>query len=140
MNIDYQLIATDPNSSARLGKLTLSRGVVETPVFMPVGTQATVKTMTPEELQGLGAQIILANTYHLYLRPGVETVQTLGGLHRFMNWPGPILTDSGGFQIFSLANLAHPDRGRRHVPVTPQWCGSFFDPGEGNCFTRGPGR
>ena len=105
MKIDYQLLATDPNSSARLGKLTLSRGVVETPVFMPVGTQATVKTMTPEELQGLGAQIILANTYHLYLRPGVETVQTLGGLHRFMNWPGPILTDSGGFQIFSLANL-----------------------------------
>ena len=105
MNIDYQLLATDPNSSARLGKLTLPRGVVETPVFMPVGTQATVKTMTPEELQGLGAQIILANTYHLYLRPGVEIVQALGGLHRFMNWPGPILTDSGGFQIFSLAKL-----------------------------------
>ena len=105
MNIDYQLLATDPNSSARLGRLTLARGVVETPVFMPVGTQATVKTMTPEELQGLGAQIILANTYHLYLRPGVEVVQALGGLHRFMNWPGPILTDSGGFQIFSLAKL-----------------------------------
>jgi queuine tRNA-ribosyltransferase len=105
VNIDYQLLATDPNSSARLGKLTLARGVVETPVFMPVGTQATVKTMTPEELQGLGAQIILANTYHLYLRPGVEVVQALGGLHRFMNWPGPILTDSGGFQIFSLSKL-----------------------------------
>ncbi len=105
VNINYQLLTTDPNSSARLGKLTLARGVVETPVFMPVGTQATVKTMTPEELQGLGAQIILANTYHLYLRPGVEIVQAMGGLHRFMNWPGPILTDSGGFQIFSLANL-----------------------------------
>ncbi len=91
MSINYQILATDPNSSARLGKLTLPRGVVETPVFMPVGTQATVKTMTPEELQGLGAQIILANTYHLYLRPGVEIVQALGGLHRFMNWPGPDL-------------------------------------------------
>jgi queuine tRNA-ribosyltransferase len=79
--------------------------VVETPVFMPVGTQATVKTMTPEELQGLGANIILANTYHLYLRPGVEIVRAMGGLHQFMNWPGPILTDSGGFQIFSLARL-----------------------------------
>jgi queuine tRNA-ribosyltransferase len=105
MSVTYQLLAIDSNSSARLGKLTLPRGVVDTPVFMPVGTQATVKTMTPEELQGLGAQIILANTYHLYLRPGVETVQALGGLHDFMNWPGPILTDSGGFQIFSLAKL-----------------------------------
>ncbi|MBM4289648.1 MAG: tRNA guanosine(34) transglycosylase Tgt [Deltaproteobacteria bacterium] len=105
MNSDYQIVATDPASRARLGKLTLARGVVETPVFMPVGTQATVKTMTPEELQGLGARIILANTYHLFLRPGVEIIQTLGGLHRFMNWPGLILTDSGGFQIFSLAKL-----------------------------------
>jgi queuine tRNA-ribosyltransferase len=105
MSIDYKILATDTNSSARLGKLTLPRGVVDTPVFMPVGTQATVKTMTPEELQGLGAQIILANTYHLYLRPGMEIVRAMGGLHRFMNWPGPILTDSGGFQIFSLAKL-----------------------------------
>lgn len=101
----FQLLATDQQTAARLGRLTLARGVIDTPVFMPVGTQATVKAMTPEELQGLGAQIILANTYHLYLRPGVEIIRSLGGLHRFMNWPGPILTDSGGFQIFSLANL-----------------------------------
>jgi queuine tRNA-ribosyltransferase len=77
--------------------------VIETPVFMPVGTYGTVKAMAPEELQGMGARVILSNTYHLYLRPGVETIQALGGLHRFMHWDGPILTDSGGFQIFSLA-------------------------------------
>ncbi len=80
-----------------------AHGVVETPVFMPVGTYGTVKTLTPEELEGLGASIILANAYHLFLRPGVEVVASLGGLHRFMHWPGPILTDSGGYQIFSLA-------------------------------------
>lgn len=101
----YQILTTDNQTAARLGKLTLPRGVVDTPVFMPVGTQATVKAMTPEEIQEMGAQIILANTYHLYLRPGVEIIQNLGGLHPFMNWPGPILTDSGGFQIFSLAKL-----------------------------------
>jgi queuine tRNA-ribosyltransferase len=82
-----------------------AHGVVETPVFMPVGTYGTVKTMTPEELESLGASIILANAYHLYLRPGVEVIAALGGLHRFMHWPGPILTDSGGYQIFSLAPL-----------------------------------
>jgi len=85
--------------------LRTRRGVVETPLFMPVGTQGTVKAMTPEELQELGAGIILSNIYHLYLRPGVEVVAALGGLHRFMNWPGGILTDSGGYQIFSLAPL-----------------------------------
>lgn len=103
--LDFQVLATDPASQARLGLLTLPRGQVATPVFMPVGTQATVKTMTPEELTELGAQIILANTYHLYLRPGPEIIAAHGGLHRFMNWPGPILTDSGGYQVFSLAGM-----------------------------------
>jgi queuine tRNA-ribosyltransferase len=87
----------------RLGEMRTSRGVVETPVFMPVATYGTVKTLTPEEVGELGAGIILSNVYHLYLRPGVELIGALGGLHRFMNWPGPILTDSGGYQVFSLA-------------------------------------
>jgi queuine tRNA-ribosyltransferase len=91
--------------AARAGRLALPHGVVETPVFMPVGTQATVKTLTPEEVQGLGAQIILGNTYHLYLRPGHEVVRQMGGLHRFQNWDRPILTDSGGFQVFSLSDI-----------------------------------
>ncbi len=90
---------------ARLGRLSLRRGVVETPVFMPVGTYGTVKAMTPEELTGLGAQIVLGNTFHLMLRPGTEVIRRHGGLHGFMHWPGPILTDSGGFQVFSLADL-----------------------------------
>lgn len=101
----FQLLATDPHSSARLGRLTLPHGAIETPCFMPVGTQGTVKTMTPEELDGLGAQIILGNTYHLNLRPGVPTIEKAGGLHRFMGWDKPILTDSGGYQVFSLAKL-----------------------------------
>lgn len=90
---------------ARLGLLETSHSVIETPVFMPVGTQATVKTMTPEELQEIGAKIILSNTYHLYLRPGQEIVEEAGGLHKFMNWDKSILTDSGGFQVFSLGEL-----------------------------------
>ncbi|HDM09392.1 MAG: tRNA guanosine(34) transglycosylase Tgt [Deltaproteobacteria bacterium] len=90
---------------ARAGKIRTAHGVIETPVFMPVGTQASVKSVSREELEEAGVQIILANTYHLYLRPGHEVVKTLGGLHRFMNWPHPILTDSGGFQVYSLAKL-----------------------------------
>ncbi len=99
----YELIKKDGN--ARLGKITTSHGVIDTPVFMPVGTQATVKSMTPDELKSIGAKIILSNTYHLYLRPGHELVKEMGGLHSFMNWDGSILTDSGGFQVFSLAKL-----------------------------------
>ena len=95
----------DKKTAARTGKLSLSHGEVETPCFMPVGTQGTVKTITPEELKDLGAQIILANTYHLSLRPGVEIVKNAGGLHQFMHWDRPILTDSGGYQVFSLADL-----------------------------------
>jgi queuine tRNA-ribosyltransferase len=90
---------------ARRGRLHLSHGIVETPIFMPVGTYGTVKAMTPEELQGLGAQIVLGNTFHLWLRPGTAIMQKHGGLHGFMGWPGPILTDSGGFQVFSLGAL-----------------------------------
>jgi queuine tRNA-ribosyltransferase len=90
---------------ARRGRLHLQHGVVETPVFMPVGTYGTVKAMTPEELTGLGAQIVLGNTFHLMLRPGPEVIAVHGGLHGFMHWPGPILTDSGGFQVFSLADM-----------------------------------
>ncbi len=87
---------------ARIGKLTTPHGTIETPVFMPVGTKATVKSMKPEDLKAIGSQIILANTYHLYLRPGHKLIEKMGGLHSFMNWDGPILTDSGGFQVFSL--------------------------------------
>ena len=90
---------------ARAGVLNTTHGTIETPVFMPVGTQATVKAMTPEELEAVGAQIILGNTYHLYLRPGTDVIGRFGGLHRFMHWNRPILTDSGGFQVFSLAKL-----------------------------------
>jgi len=95
----------DGSTRARLGRLHLSRGVVETPTFMPVGTNATIKALHPDEIEETGAQIILANTYHLYLRPGHERIARLGGLHEFMSWPHPILTDSGGFQVVSLGDL-----------------------------------
>lgn len=96
----FEIIATD--KKARTGKLTTPHGVVNTPVFLPVGTQATVKSLTPDDLKEIGVEMILANTYHLFLRPGADTVGKLGGLHKFMNWDRPILTDSGGFQVFSL--------------------------------------
>jgi queuine tRNA-ribosyltransferase len=101
----FELTVQDKESSARRGRLHTAHGVIETPVFMPVGTQATVKTMTPTEMTDLGSQIILSNTYHLNNRPGIDVIEELGGLHSFMNWDGPILTDSGGYQVFSLANL-----------------------------------
>ena len=107
MKIRYELIHQCKQSGARLGRVHTPHGVIDTPVFMPVGTQATVKGIAPEELEGLGAQIILSNTYHLYLRPGHELVREAGGLHRFMHWAHPILTDSGGFQVFSLSDLRH---------------------------------
>ena len=103
--IRYELIKTCKQSGARLGILHTPHGSIETPIFMPVGTQATVKAMTPEELKEIGSQIILSNTYHLYMRPGHELVKEAGGLHKFMNWDKPILTDSGGFQVFSLGPL-----------------------------------
>ena len=103
--VSFKVIEKDGETKARRGRLTMPRGIVETPVFMPVGTAATVKAVKPDDVKELGAQIILANTYHLYLRPGHEIIERAGGLHRFMGWDGPILTDSGGFQVFSLASL-----------------------------------
>ncbi|MBS4539679.1 tRNA guanosine(34) transglycosylase Tgt [Clostridium sp. D2Q-11] len=105
MAVTYELIKEEKNTKARLGKLYTPHGVIETPIFMPVGTKATVKAMTPEELKDMQAQIILSNTYHLYLKPGHELIEEAGGLHKFMNWDRPILTDSGGFQVFSLGEL-----------------------------------
>ena len=102
---EFELLHVCAQTGARRGRLHTPHGVIETPIFMPVGTQATVKTMSPDELKQIGAQIILSNTYHLHLRPGEELVAEAGGLHRFMNWDRPILTDSGGFQVFSLAEL-----------------------------------
>jgi queuine tRNA-ribosyltransferase len=101
----FELLKTDPQSKARLGRLRTTRGIIDTPVFMPVGTQASVKALDPRELEEMGTQILLGNTYHLSIRPGLEIMGAAGGLHRFMNWPKPILTDSGGFQVFSLAKI-----------------------------------
>ena len=128
MSFGFELISTDPGG-ARTGRLTTDHGVIDTPAFMPVGTQATVKTLAPEDLSGAGAQIILANTYHLHLRPGEELIREAGGIRRFMSWPGPVLTDSGGYQVFSLADLrkifddgvsfrSHIDGSLRHL--TPE--------------------
>ena len=105
MTIEFEVIKESKKTKARLGKLYTSHGIIDTPVFMPVGTQATVKAMTPRELEDLGIQIILSNSYHLYLRPGHNLIAQAGGLHKFMGWKGAILTDSGGFQIFSLGKL-----------------------------------
>jgi queuine tRNA-ribosyltransferase len=104
VSFSFQTLQTDP-TGARLGRLTTPHGVIETPVFMPVGTAATVKALTQDALEELGASIILANTYHLYLRPGHELIRRLGGLHKFMSWRNAILTDSGGYQVFSLSEL-----------------------------------
>src|ERR1041385_6401556 len=115
----FELLKTDSQSKARLGRLHLVRGIVETPVFMPVGTQASVKALDPRELIEMGTQIILGNTYHLSIRPGVEIIRAAGGLHQFINWRQPILTDSGGFQVFSLAKIrkikAHGVEFRSHL-------------------------
>jgi queuine tRNA-ribosyltransferase len=129
MPFRFNLKKQDIDTPARLGEMITPHGVVQTPAFMPVGTQGTVKSMLPEEIKKCGADIILSNTYHLYLRPGHETINKLGGLHRFMNWHAPILTDSGGFQVYSLGALrkitsdgvmfrSHVD-GSRHF-LTPQ--------------------
>jgi len=127
----FTLLHKDRGSEARLGQITTPHGEIDTPVFMPVGTQGTVKSLTPERVADLGAQIVLGNTYHLYLRPGHELIRELGGLHTFMNWHRPILTDSGGFQIYSLGKLrkiteegssfqSHID-GSRHF-ISPESC------------------
>ncbi len=105
MSVAFELLYQSKETQARVGRLETAHGIVETPVFMPVGTQATVKTLTPHELKDLNAEIILSNTYHLYLRPGHTLIEKAGGLHKFMSWDKPILTDSGGFQVFSLADF-----------------------------------
>ncbi|MFO7156829.1 MAG: tRNA guanosine(34) transglycosylase Tgt [Pseudomonadota bacterium] len=109
MTFRFELLQKDLGSRARRGRLTLPHGTVETPVFMPVGTAATVKAIAPDDLERIGAQIVLGNTYHLFLRPGHERIRALGGLHRFMAWERPILTDSGGFQVYSLASARKID-------------------------------
>src|SRR5882672_5776517 len=101
----FSLLKSDTASKARLGMIETAHGAIETPVFMPVGTRGAVKTLLHQQLLDLNTEIILGNTYHLMLRPGVEIIAKAGGLHRFINWPRPILTDSGGFQVFSLAGL-----------------------------------
>jgi queuine tRNA-ribosyltransferase len=115
----FDLLKTDSDSKARLGRLTTGRGTIETPVFMPVGTQGSVKALDPRELLEMGTQIILGNTYHLSIRPGMEIIRAAGGLHQFINWNLPILTDSGGFQVFSLAKIrkiqAHGVEFRSHL-------------------------
>ncbi len=115
----FTLIATD--ADARSGLLQTAHGAIRTPVFMPVGTLGTVKALSPDDLRAGGAQIILGNTYHLYLRPGCEVIETFNGLHAFMNWPHPILTDSGGFQLFSLARLTRITEKSRSAwgPISP---------------------
>jgi queuine tRNA-ribosyltransferase len=115
----FELLHTDPSSKARRGRLTTSHGIIDTPVFMSVGTQGSVKAIDPRELRELGTQIILGNTYHLNIRPGMDIIRAAGGLHNFINWPLPILTDSGGFQVFSLATIrkikAHGVEFRSHL-------------------------
>src|SRR6266436_8852556 len=125
--IGFEVLASD--GAARRGRVSTAHGIVDTPVFMPVGTAGTVKAMTPEGVAATGARLILGNTYHLMLRPGAERIAALGGLHRFMNWPYAILTDSGGFQVMSLASLRTIDEegvefrshldGSRHL-LTPE--------------------
>src|SRR5881275_836186 len=119
----FGILAQDRHTKARRGRLTTAHGVIDTPAFMAVGTQGSVKGVSPRELRELNAQIILGNTYHLFVRPGLEVIRHFGGLHKFMNWNGPILTDSGGYQIFSLAKLRKvTEEGvhfQNHVDGTP---------------------
>src|SRR5436309_1756943 len=105
MQKNFELLTSDRGQKARRGRLMTTHGVVDTPAFMSIGTQGTVKAVTPRELREMNAQIILGNTYHMFVRPGLDVIKHFGGLHEFMNWDGPILTDSGGYQIFSLAKL-----------------------------------
>jgi queuine tRNA-ribosyltransferase len=123
----FELLKTDAHTKARLGKLTTAHGVVDTPVYMPVGTQGSVKAIDPRELREMGTQIILGNTYHLNIRPGLDIIRAAGGLHQFINWPAPILTDSGGFQVFSLAKIrkikTHGVEFRSHLDGSPLFLG-----------------
>src|SRR5881409_3484208 len=105
MHKNFELLTSDRGQKARRGRLMTTHGVVDTPAFMSIGTQGSVKSVSPRELREMNAQIILGNTYHMFVRPGLDVIKHFGGLHEFMNWDGPILTDSGGYQIFSLAKL-----------------------------------
>ena len=122
------MIKTEDSCSARLGQITTSHGVFDTPIFMPVGTQATVKTLTPDDLYGMGADIILGNTYHLHLRPGEDLIAEAGGLHGFMNWKRGLLTDSGGFQVFSLQGLRKIDDNGVHFTSHIDGSPHYFTP------------
>ena len=135
----FEILHTDAASGARTGRLWTAHGPVETPVFMPVGTQGTVKTLEPRDLVENGVQIILGNTYHLMLRPGVPVVEACGGLHRFMGWDGPILTDSGGFQVFSLANLRKVRPGGVEFQSHIDGSKYFLGPAEAMAIQRGLG-
>ena len=133
----FEVLARD--GGARRGRLTCDRGSVETPAFMPVGTYGTVKAMTPEELTGLGVQLILGNSFHLMLRPGVEIIRRHGGLHRFMHWEGPILTDSGGFQVFSLGDLRRITEEGVHFRSPVDGSPVFLTPEDAMAVQRGLG-
>src|SRR6184192_2504235 len=126
----FELVAQDRESKARRGRIAMAHGVLDTPAFMPIGTQGAVKGVSPQELRELHAQIILGNTYHLFVRPGLDVIKHFGGLHKFMNWNGPILTDSGGYQIFSLAKLRKiTEEGvhfQNHVNGTPAFISPEF--------------
>ncbi len=124
----FRVLHEDKHSKARTGVLRTAHGEIKTPVFMPVGTQGTVKTISNEELLTAGAQIVLSNTYHLYLRPGTEILEKAGGLHRFMNWTRPILTDSGGFQIYSLSELRKIKRDGVEFKSHLDGSSHYFDP------------
>jgi queuine tRNA-ribosyltransferase len=123
----FELLKTDATTKARMGRLTTKHGVIETPVYMPVGTQGSVKAIDPRELDEMGTQIILGNTYHLNIRPGMDIIRAAGGLHQFINWQKPILTDSGGFQVFSLAKIrkikTHGVEFRSHLDGSPLFLG-----------------
>ena len=138
MSFRFEIEATD--GKARAGRFFTPHGVVETPVFMPVGTLGSVKGVPQDTLEELGVQILLNNTYHLYLRPGVEMVRSLGGVQRFMAWDKPILTDSGGFQVFSLSELAQSDRRWRGVSLAPRWLVAHVHAGEFDCGADRAGR
>src|SRR3972149_771979 len=123
-----EVLKTDDKTKARAGRITTARGVIDTPVFMPVGTRGSVRTMTPEELTAVGAEIILANAYHLYLRPGHQLIAEAGGLHKFIHWDRPILTDSGGYQIFSLSPIMRVEADGVEFRALVDGSNHFFTP------------
>ena len=134
--MSFELLTVDSHTAARRGRLQTAHGAIDTPVFMPVGTQATVKAMTPRELEELGAQVILGNTYHLNIRPGMEIVRAAGGLHRFMAWNGAILTDSGGYQVFSLSQLRRMTPEGGHFQSHVDGAALFLGPREAMAIQR----